>query len=271
MQDDADCRVIVVTGAGSGIGRAICLELDEPQNRLVLVGRREEPLQKLAGELKEAAAFIRPTDVSSRTAVAALHKAVGERYGRLDVLYNCAGIFSAGGGGGIDEEAYASMMETNFFGTLYCTRAAIPLMRQGGGGQIVNISSLGGKYPFPGSAAYSASKYAVAGLSNALRRELKQEGIYITTVFPSFVGSTMLEGHLESVRKSYFFRLTGRYSPEQAAKAIIGAAKKKKRELVIPPITRFTVPCHALCPELTEKIVGLLCGGWPHYDQIQEP
>ncbi len=270
MQQVFQDKVAVVTGASSGIGRAVCFELAKVNAKLALAARREEPLQKLAAELSPAEVLPCPADVTATADVARLMEQTMQRFGQIDYLFNCAGIFNAGGFGGLSEDSIRQMMEINYMGTVLCIRAAVPLMQQRGSGHIVTLSSLGGKYPYPGSSGYSATKFAIAGLSNALRQELKHDGIRVTAVYPSFVSSPLLEGHLKSVKESRFYRLTGSYSPEQAAKAIVRAVGKKKRELVIPPMTRLTVPLYGLCPGLVETLTGKLCGGWPRYDQPEE-
>lgn len=267
MQRHFHQKVAVVTGASSGIGRAISIQLAEAGAKLVLAARREGPLQNLAAELSPAEALPCPADVAVPDDVRRLMEQAVKRFGRIDYLFNCACVFKAGGMGGLSMESVRQMMEINYMGTVHCIRAAVPLMRSQGGGHIVTLSSLAGKYPIPGSSAYSASKFAVAGMSNALRRELKPDRIHVTAVYPSFVRSPLLEGHLESVKNTFFYRLTGGYSPEQAAAAILRAVAKKKRDLIIPPFTRLTVPLYGLFPGLVETLIGKLCGGWPSYDE----
>ena len=264
-------KVAIVTGAGSGIGRAICFELAAAGAHLCLAARRKEPLEKLADELVPAKSLICPTDVSNKRMAEELAQKTFEEFGRIDYIFNCAGVFRAGGFGGLDNEAISEMVDINLLGTVYCMRAVIPQMRKQGSGHIVNIASLGGKYPFPGSTGYSASKFAVVGFSNALRHELKPEGIHLTVVYPSFVRSPLLDAHLPAVQNSLFFRLTGNYKPQQVAAAIIKAVVKKKRELVAPPFTRLTVPLYGLFPGLMEALIGKMMGGWPPYEQEEAP
>jgi uncharacterized protein len=263
-------KVAVVTGASSGIGRAVCFELARANARLVLAARREEPLLALAAELSPGEALPCPADVTAAADVARLIEQTMKRFGQIDYLFNCAGILKAGGFGGLSEDSIRQMMEINYMGTVNCIRAAVPLMQQQGSGHIVTLSSLGGKMPFPGSAGYSATKFAIAGLSNALRQELKPDQIFVTAVYPSFVSSPMMHAHLKSVKASRFYRLTGNYSPQQAGKAIVRAVGKRKRELVIPPLTRLMVPLYGLCPGLVETLTGKLNGGWPRYNEPEE-
>ncbi len=261
-------KTAVVTGAGSGIGRAIAVELAKSGAQITLAGRREGPLQELSVQLGEIQDFlVCPTDVTIPEETALLAEKTVATFGQIDLLFNCAGVFQAAGFGGLPIDAIKEMMEINFMGTVNALKAVIPYMQKRQQGRIVNISSLGGKYPYPGSSAYSATKYAVAGLSNALRQELKHEGIYLTVVYPSFVSSPLLDGHLQSVRASSFYRATSTYSPEQTAKPILKAAIKKKRELVIPRVTALTPALYGLFPGFFDVVIGRLCGGWPRYDE----
>ncbi len=271
VQNSFNGKVAIVTGASSGIGRAICFELAAAGANISLAARKKEPLEKLAGELAPAKSLVCPTDVSNNRMAEELAQKTLEEFGRIDYIFNCAGVFRAGGFGELDNEAISEMVDVNLLGTVYCIRTVIPQMRKQGSGHIVNISSLGGKYPFPGSTGYSAGKYAVVGFSNALRHELKPEGIHLTVVYPSFVRSPLLDAHLPAVQNSLFFRLTGNYKPQQLAAAIIKAVAKKKRELVAPSFTRLTVPLYGLFPGLMEALIGKLMDGWLPYEQGEAP
>lgn len=260
-------KVAVVTGAGSGIGRAIAVELAGAGVRVALAARREGPLQELAEELGRGGdVLVCPTDVTVPAETAILAQRTVDAFGGIDLLFCCAGIFQGAGFGALTPDQIAQMMNTNYMGTVHTLRAVIPYMQKRQSGYIVTLSSLAGKFPFPGSSAYSATKYAVAGLSNALRQELKPEGIYVTAVYPSFVASPILDGHLESVKQSRYFKKTSSYSPQQAARSILKATARKKRELVIPRFLSLTPALYGIFPGLSDKMTGRLCDGWPRYD-----
>jgi uncharacterized protein len=267
MGDKQGSKVAVITGAGSGMGRAISFLLAEKGVKVVLAARREKPLQELAVDLPSHQALVCPTDVSKREEVSALIKETVDNYGRIDYLFNFAGILRTGGLGGLTEESIKAMADINFLGTVYCIRAVVPIMQRQGSGHITVISSLGGKYAFPGSSGYSASKFAVAGLAKALRQELKHDGIGVTAVYPSYVGTTMLSAHLESVKSSSFYKSNSSYSPEQAVRAILKAVEKNKAELIIPPVAALTVFLYNRLPAFSEKLIGKFSGGWPRYDE----
>ncbi len=260
-------KVAVVTGAWSGMGRAISIKLAEQGARVVLAARSEKPLLELAGELPQGQALACPTDVTSKEEVSSLMKQALDHFGAIDYLFNFAGILRAGGLGGLEEKSLQDMLDINVLGTIYPIRAAVPFMQKQGGGHITVISSLLGKYAFPGSSGYSASKFALAGLSKALRQELKYDNIGVTTVYPSYVGTTMLDAHLESVKSSAFYRQNSSYKPEDAVEAILRAVAKNKSELIIPPAAALTVFLYNLMPRFSETLIGRLSGGWPRYDE----
>jgi len=162
-------RVAVVTGAGSGIGRAVALGLAQAGWQLVLAGRRGEALERVAAELPGPSLCV-PTDVSDPRAVEALFAAVGERFGRLDLLFNNAGIFTPAAT--VDEiavEDWLASVNVNLTGTFLCTSAAFGMMRKQDprGGRIINNGSIAAYAPRPMSAPYSATKHAITGLTRA--------------------------------------------------------------------------------------------------------
>lgn len=162
-------RVAIVTGAGSGIGRAVALGLARAGWRLVLAGRRGEALERVAAELPGASLCV-PTDVSDPRAVEALFAAVGERFGRLDLLFNNAGIFTPAAT--VDEvavEDWLASVSVNLTGAFLCTRAAFGMMRrqEPQGGRIINNGSIAAYAPRPMSTPYAATKHAITGLTRA--------------------------------------------------------------------------------------------------------
>lgn len=265
-----DNKVAIVTGASSGIGKAICIELAKSNARLVLAARRIELLEGLAKELSAVETLPCPTDVTDTVAVKDMVSQATERFGQIDYLFNCAGSFTAGGFGGLSEETIAGMMDLNYMGTVRCIKAVVPIMQQQGSGHIINLSSLLGKFVMPGSSAYSASKFAIAGLSKALRRELKHDGITLTAIYPGFVYTPMICAHLDSVQNSILYQTTANYPSEKAAKAILKAVSKRKRELIIPPLNIMAAWLSALMPGPLESVVGKLSGGWPGFDKKEK-
>ncbi|ARF72256.1 SDR family oxidoreductase [Kitasatospora albolonga] len=167
-----DQKVAVVTGAGSGIGRAVALALAQAGWSLALAGRRAEPLAETAAAAGAPEALCVTTDVTDEDAVGALFTAVRERFGRLDLLFNNAGTF---GPGGVPVEElgaadWRAVVDVNLTGAFLCAQAAYRLMKEQDpqGGRIINNGSISAHAPRPHSVAYTATKHAVTGLTKAL-------------------------------------------------------------------------------------------------------
>jgi len=170
MGEAATRRIAMVTGAGSGVGRATALGLAAAGWTLVLAGRRREPLEAVAAEIGGESLVV-PTDVGDEAAVAQLFAATRERFGRLDLLFNNAGTFSPSVP--LDELPVAtlrSVLDANLFGVFLCTREAMALMKVQNprGGRIINNGSISAHAPRPNSAPYTATKHAITGLTKSV-------------------------------------------------------------------------------------------------------
>jgi NAD(P)-dependent dehydrogenase (short-subunit alcohol dehydrogenase family) len=173
-----DGGVAVVTGAGSGVGRVVAAALLDAGYRVVLAGRRPEALEQTAGGREPA--LVVPTDVADSGSVATLFEAVRERWGRVDLLVNNAGTF--GPSGSVDEIAVAdwtATVATNLTGSFLCAREAFAAMRaqRPQGGRIINNGSISAHVPRPGSAAYTATKHALTGLTKSIALDGRPYGI----------------------------------------------------------------------------------------------
>jgi NAD(P)-dependent dehydrogenase (short-subunit alcohol dehydrogenase family) len=165
-------RVALVTGAGTGIGRGVALALARTGYAVVLAGRRREPLEDTASHASAigAATLVVPTDISDREAVQAMFARTKETFGRLDLLFNNAGI--AARGVPIEELTIAewrAVVDVNLTGTFFCTQEAVRLMKtqQPRGGRIINNGSISAHAPRPNSAPYTATKHAITGLTKS--------------------------------------------------------------------------------------------------------
>ena len=187
---DLDGRVAVVTGGTKGIGRAIAEALLEHGARVVIGARTESDVQRVSEELGEYARGA-VCDVRNAADCAALVETAVDAFGGLDILVNNAGvgIFKPVEEMSVDE--WDRVQETNVNGLFYCSNAAIPHLKERGDAWIINIGSLAGKNPFPGGAAYNASKFALIGFSEALMQEIRHDGIRVNYIMP---GSVATEG-----------------------------------------------------------------------------
>jgi NAD(P)-dependent dehydrogenase (short-subunit alcohol dehydrogenase family) len=178
----AEPQVVLITGASSGFGKACAEHLHARGYRVFGTSRRAPPLE---GRAPDAGTFtMLPMDVDEDESVQQGVAAVLRHAGRLDVVVNNSGIGIAGAVEDTTVEEARVQMETNFFGVLRVCRAALPVMRAQGSGRIINISSLGGRVGVPFQALYSASKFALEGLSEALRMEVRPYGIRVVLIEP---------------------------------------------------------------------------------------
>jgi short-subunit dehydrogenase len=250
--------VVVVTGASSGIGEATArLLAREHGAQLVLVARREERLRELAAELGGGASFI-GADLTDDGAPARVREAVQERHGRLDLLVNNAGAawratFADGGW-----ENVRRHMEVNFDAVVRLTEALLPLLRDSAPSAIVNVSSTAGRVARPGSGAYSASKFALAGWSDALAGEEAPGGVHVGLVLPGFITT---EGFPQSELTGS--RLTRRLvsTPERGAQAIVDAGLGRKAERYVPRPYALAAAARVLAPRLVRRATGGKAGG----------
>jgi short-subunit dehydrogenase len=190
-------QVILITGASAGIGAALAQGLAEryPGIRLVLAARNVEKLSLVADRCRQldADVLIVPTDIAQVEQVEGMVQKAIERFRRVDVLVNNAGYGQMGPIELIPASAVQRQFQVNLLGTITVTQKLIPLMREQGGGRIINISSLGGRIAFPFGGLYSASKFAIEALSDALRQELEPFNIRVSVIEPGPVSTEFFE------------------------------------------------------------------------------
>jgi NADP-dependent 3-hydroxy acid dehydrogenase YdfG len=196
MVKQLEGKVAAITGASSGIGEATALALADAGAAVALGARRLDRIEALAERIASAGgrAIAFEVDVSDEQAANAFVAAAHERLGGLDILVNNAGVMLLGPVDGADTGQWRQMLDVNLLGLLYCTHAALPLMREGGGGHVVNVSSVAGRRANAGAAVYNMTKFGVVAFSEALRQEALHANIRVTCVEPGFV-ETELQGH----------------------------------------------------------------------------
>jgi clavulanate-9-aldehyde reducatase len=193
MAGPLDGRVAVVTGASSGIGEATVRALSAAGASVALGARRADRLQAIAESL-EGPSLVREVDVTDEGQARELVQAAHDELGGVHILVNNAGVMLLGPVADADTDEWRRMIAVNLLGLLYCTHAALPLMEAGGGGDIINVSSVAGRRADAGAAVYNMTKFGVHAFSEALRQEALHAGIRVTTVAPGFV-ETELQGH----------------------------------------------------------------------------
>lgn len=185
-------KVVIVTGASSGLGKATALRLAKNGAKLMLAARREEKLQKLVDEIAKdgGIAKYQVTDVTERSQVEALVKATKEAFGRIDVLVNNAGLMPLSPLAEIKVEEWEKMIDVNIKGVLYGVAAVMPIMQEQKSGHIINLSSVAGHKVFPAGAVYCATKFAVKAISEGIRLESNGD-IRSTNISPGVIDTEL--------------------------------------------------------------------------------
>lgn len=234
-------KVALITGATSGIGRALTLALALEGADLALASRNQDTLGNLGQEaagLTDGQIMAQPTDVGRREQVEALADAVKNTFGHLDILVNNAGVGHAGTILDSNPDQVWEMIRTNLWGTYLVTRFCLPLMLGREGGDIVNISSVAGLKYAPGYAMYSATEFAVKAFSEALRNEVQSAGLRVLTVYPGMTESAFFQ-RMGAVGTPLPHQKRELLKPEQVSRGIVMALSHPPEvavnELVIRP------------------------------------
>jgi NADP-dependent 3-hydroxy acid dehydrogenase YdfG len=201
VEADLFGRVAAVTGATSGIGEATAVALAQAGAAVALAGRRADRLESLAQRIESEGgrALAIPTDVADEEQASAFVKRAHDELGGLSILVNNAGVMLLGPVAGADTEEWRQMIEVNLLGLLYCTHAALGLMADSGGGDIVNVSSTAGRQATLGSAVYNLTKFGVCAFTEALRQEALHAGIRVSVVEPGMVETELLSHNTNPV------------------------------------------------------------------------
>ena len=190
---DLNGKNAIVTGGTKGIGRAIAQTLAGAGALVAITARNEAEIQRAESDLNSAGMSGRVTgyvcDVRDYEAVKSVFKEFAKESGGLDILINNAGVGMFASVESMSPEDFRAVLETNVFGVFYCCHESIPLMKQRGGGYIINISSLAGANPHPNMAAYNASKFGLNGFSEALMQEVRHDGIKVSYIMPGSVNT----------------------------------------------------------------------------------
>ena len=246
-------RVALVTGASSGIGAATARAFAGAGLRVGLCARRKDRLEQLAAELtaRGSEVTVHAVDVTDALAVRAIVDAVAARWGRLDVLVNHAGRGFSATLEQTSAEELRALMELNVVAVLGATQAALPIMRRQGSGHIINVSSIVGRRAVPYRAAYSATKFALGALSEALRVELTGTGIAVTIVYPIRTAET--EFHEAEVRKVPWRPMGPVQSAERVARAILSCVRRPRPEVYPYWPVRILAVMSVVAPGLVDR------------------
>ena len=251
-------KVVVVTGASMGIGEAIAKVFADAGASVVLLSRdagRAEAARTRIGCPERMVALscdVRNSEEIDRVLALTLH-----HFKRVDVWVNNAGHGLMDSVAQVDMSACHDMFETNFFGALSAMQAVIPVMRQQGGGTIVNISSVAGHIPLPFHASYSATKFALNAIGKAAGTELKKDNIHVLTVCPGYVRTAFSENAVRGSELKKVRPASVRGIPaERVARATLRGYMKQKREVIVPWTMHVPVKLYQLFPSVVEWGMG---------------
>jgi short-subunit dehydrogenase len=250
--------VIVVTGASSGIGRATALEIARQKGTVVLASRQSEALNELCVECESLGgrALPVPTDVADEVQVQQLAKRAFAAFGRIDAWVNCAAVAAYAKFEDIPAETFRQVIETNLFGCVHGARAVLPYFYEQGEGVLINISSAFGKVGAPYASPYTASKFAVAGFSESLRMELRdQPRIHVCTILPATMDTPIFQ-HAANYTGRFLEALPPVYKPEEAVETILGCVLEPKREVLVGRAAKQVVMLRKISGALTERIMS---------------
>lgn len=248
-------KVVLITGASSGIGKETAIEFAKKGSNIVLVARREDKLEQVATELKKfsISTLVCQCDVSKKDQVKEMSKKVLDKFGYVDILINNAGFAIYGSVSDLSIDDIESQMETNYFGMVYCIKNFLPLMLSRKSGHIVNVASVAASFGLPGITSYCASKFAMLGFSEGLKHELNNTGVGITVVSPIMVRTNFFNH--DSFAKMPKYSPTS-LSSKTVAKTILKAANSPRLEIIVPSVVRGAVWMKNTFPYLINPIIG---------------
>lgn len=257
MERTFDGKVVVITGASAGIGRAAALKFAREGAKVVLAARKRGPLEETAAEVEAAGgrAHIVQADMGDVDDCARLIDEAVEAFGGVDVLVNNAGLHHRGGFGDHEARAFGTMVDVNLRAPIVLTRLALPYLRRGGGA-VVQVASIAGRVPLPGAAVYSSTKFGLRAFSLALAEELREENVKFTVVSPGAVETGFILDDLKTV--SALALSSPMSTSEQIADLVIDCARDGKPERVRPLSSATLATVAYLFPQMARVLRPLL-------------
>jgi NADP-dependent 3-hydroxy acid dehydrogenase YdfG len=243
-------KIALVTGASSGIGYAGAVQLAAAGVTVAVAARRAERLQALVSRIEEAGgkAIALPGDVTDEKVAQGMVAETIRHFGRLDILVNSAGVIDGGGLEATDAALYRRVMDINLMATVYTCRAAIAPMRENGGGDIINISSIAGRRPAVLFNAYTASKFALTAMTEAMRSEIAKYGIRVCIIEPGATETEVWSGISDPKTSEAIHKHVtkdGAMKSEDVAEAIVFVASLPRRANVSEILIRPTIDAAA--------------------------
>jgi NADP-dependent 3-hydroxy acid dehydrogenase YdfG len=249
-------KIALITGASSGIGASTARALADAGARVILVARRVGELEQVAASIGRGRATVYSVDLSIASAVTALADQITATLGTPDIIVNNAGAGQWKFVEATTPEEAVQMMAVPYFAAFYITHAFLPGMLRRNTGHIVNVSSVGSRFVWPGATAYIAARWAVRGFTEALRADLARTGIRVTLYESGVVRSAYWvnnPGSRERVPK--LGNLVPELTPAAAARAIVRGVKREQKLVVVPFMMRLTYWQHAIFPGVVQALM----------------
>ncbi len=252
-------KVVIITGATSGIGYACARQFAQLGSKVCIAARNEEKLKQICGELNQLSGhgmYVK-TDVGVEDECRILIAETVKRYGKIDILINNAGISMRALLNDVSLEVIHKVMNINFWGTVYCTKFALPYILQQQG-SVVGISSIAGKKGLPARCGYSASKFAMEGFLESVRIENLKKNLHVLVAAPGYTASNIRNAALNengNAQQESPLEESKLMQPEAVARAVYHAVANRKRDLVLTLNGKLTVWLNKFFPSMMDKIV----------------
>ena len=252
-------QIIIVTGASSGIGAAAARRLARDHARLTLAARRANRLREVGAEVERLGgeALLVPTDVTQGADVRRMVESTLERWGRVDVLVNNAGISFDEPITGLESDKLQQEIHVNLIAPIECAQAVLPVMLRQRSGHIINVASIEALIASPGSSVYCATKFGLLGYSDSIRRRLRGTGVHVSTFCPGYVVSELnprLKAHVEGRADAQPIR--GLMPAEYAGDEIARLIRRPRRLVLVPKRWRPLILAGVLFPWLADALVS---------------
>lgn len=252
-------KVVIITGGSSGIGKACAMTFGKKGSKVVITGRNPEKLKAVEQELKAAGIDCLgvPSDVSKEDDCKKIVEETLTKFEKIDVLINNAGISMRAIFNDLDLSVIKDLIDINFWGTVYCTKYALPELLKNKG-SVVGVSSIAGYVGLPGRTGYSASKYAMQGFLNALRTENIRNGLHVLVACPGYTASNIRNTALSadgSQQGETPLNEDKLMSAEEVSEHIYNAVVKRKRSIILTMQGKMAVLVNKLFPKLADKLV----------------
>lgn len=249
---DFNNKIVVITGASSGIGKSSAIEFAKRGATLVLLARRRKKLDDAAREIEKLGAktLAITCDISDKLQVKSMHDQVMEKFDKIDILINNAGFAIYGNVSETSIEDIESQMQTNYLGMVYCTKNFLPVLLKQNSGHIVNVASVAASFGLPGIASYCASKFAMLGFSEGLKHELHRTRVGVTVVSPIMVRTEFFDSFKKIPKHSISL------DAKTVARAVVRASNSPRLEIIVPSAVRGAVWLKHTVPYAINPLLG---------------